>query len=56
MRAENPPYHQTYIVAWTILSIVLGVGFLGAFFLCNHLLAAGHVVWDLLRYLASPII
>ena len=56
MSDENPPYSQVYIIAWTILSIVLGVVFLGMFFLCNHLLAAGHIVWDLLRYLASPII
>ncbi|MCE0499609.1 MAG: hypothetical protein LV481_16845 [Methylacidiphilales bacterium] len=56
MSAENPPYNPIYITAWTILSIVLGVGFLGAFLLCNHLLAAGHIVWDIIRYLASPFI
>jgi hypothetical protein len=57
MSAENPPpYSQTYITAWTALSIVLGLGFLAAFILCNHLIEAGRVVWTLLRYLASPII
>ena len=56
MSAEKPNYNQTYITAWTILSIVLGTVFFGMFILCNHLLAAGHIVWDLLRYLASPII
>jgi hypothetical protein len=56
MSAENRPYSQTYITAWTILSLVLGAGFLGMFLLCNHLLAAGHIVWDLIRYLASPFI
>ena len=56
MSAEKRPYSQVYINSWTILSIVLGLGFLSAFLLCNHLLDAGKVVWDLLRYLASPII
>ena len=56
MSAENPPYNQVYIIAWTILSLVLGAIFFGMFILCNHLLAAGHIVWDLIRYLAGPII
>jgi hypothetical protein len=56
MSADPPPYNQIYITAWTILSIVLGIIFFGAFVLCKDLLAAGHIVWNLLRYLASPLI
>ena len=56
MSAENPPYNPIYITAWTMLSILLGIVFLGMFLLCNHLLAAGHIAWDLIRYLASPLI
>ena len=56
MSADNPPYNPIYITAWTILSIVLGVVLFGLFILGNHLLAAGHIVWDVIRYLASPFI
>jgi hypothetical protein len=56
MSDESLPYSQTYIAAWTILSLVLGVVFLGMFILGPYFLAAGHIVWDLIRYLASPLI
>ncbi|HUB68061.1 MAG TPA: hypothetical protein VL981_11310 [Candidatus Methylacidiphilales bacterium] len=56
MSNQDPPYSQTYITAWTILSLVLGVVLLSMFILGSHYLVAGHMVWDLIRYLASPII
>ena len=56
MSDEQLPYSPIYIKAWTILSVTLAVGFLGMFFLGNHLLSAGHAAWDLIRWLARPII
>jgi hypothetical protein len=56
MSDEQLPYSPLYIKAWTILSVTLAVFFLGMFFLGNHLLNAGHSVWDLIRWLARPII
>ncbi len=56
MSSENLPYSPLYIKAWTLFSVTLGVGLLGMFFLGNHLLHVGHIVWAFLRYLASPII
>ena len=53
---EAPVYNQTYINAWTILSIVVaGVLFL-AFCLNQPITNFFHWVWDLIRYLARPII
>jgi hypothetical protein len=56
MSAEPPPYNELYIKAWTILSIVLGLVLFATFVFGTHLLQAGHIAWDLLRWLASPII
>ena len=56
MSNENPPYNQLYITAWTALSISLGLVFFGMFVLGDPLLAAGKSVWDLIRWLASPLI
>ncbi len=54
--AGQSAYNQVYINAWTILSIVLGFVLLGMFIFSDTLLYAGHVVWSLLRWLASPVI
>jgi hypothetical protein len=56
MSDEQLPYCPIYIKAWAILSVTLGLVFLGMFFLGDHLLNAGHSAWDLVRWLARPII
>jgi hypothetical protein len=56
MSAEPPPYNPLYIQAWTLLALVVSVIFFGIFVFGQTLLHAGHWIWDLLRYLASPII
>jgi hypothetical protein len=56
MSDEQLPYSPIYIKAWTILSVTLGLVLLGMFFLGDHLLSAGHSAWDLIRWLARPII
>jgi len=56
MSAEPPPYNPLVIKAWAILSILVCLIFLGMFILGPHLLEAGRSAWDLLRWLASPII
>jgi hypothetical protein len=56
MSDEQPPYSPVYIKAWALLSITVALIFLGMFFLGNHLLNAGHSAWDLVRWLARPII
>jgi hypothetical protein len=53
---EAPVYNQTYINAWTILSVVAaGVLFL-AFCFNQPITHFFNWVWDLIRYLARPII
>jgi hypothetical protein len=56
MSAEPPPYNPLYIKAWILLSLVLSVIFFGMFVFGQMLLHAGHAAWDLIRWLASPII
>ncbi len=56
MSAEHPPYNPSYIKIWTVLSIVLAVIIFGMLTLGDHFLAGGKGVWDLLRWLSSPII
>lgn len=56
MSAESSPYSPCYIKAWTLLSIILGIVIFGMLVLGDHFLYAGQVVWDLIRWLASPII
>jgi len=53
---HQPPYNPLIIKAWTIGSLIISLGLLGMLVLGRHLLPAGHVVWDLLRWLASPLI
>jgi hypothetical protein len=56
MSAEPPSYNQLYIRAWTLLSVIVAVIFFGMFIFGQQLLHTGHWIWDLLRYLARPII
>jgi hypothetical protein len=56
MSAEPKPYNQLYIKAWTLLSLVVSAIFFGMFLFGSTLLHAGHWIWDLIRWLASPII
>ncbi len=49
-------YNQTYIVAWTALSILISAVIFTAFIFNGPLLDAGHWIWDLIRYFAKPII
>ena len=56
MSDETKPYNQLYIQAWTILSSIVAVILFAAFVFGPRLLHTGHWIWDLLRYLASPII
>ncbi len=56
MSAEHPPYSQCYINTWTILSIVVALVLFSMFVFGQHFLAAGHIVWDLIRWIFSPII
>jgi hypothetical protein len=50
------PYNQLVINAWTALCAVVALAIFGMFAFGPHLLKAGHWVWDLIRYLFSPII
>ncbi len=50
------PYSQTYIVAWTVLSIIISLLVFTCFIFGDSFLAAGHWIWDLIRYFAKPII
>lgn len=56
MSNEQTNYSPGYIQFWTILSIVLGLLLLVMFVCGDALLSFGHVVWILLRWLATPII
>jgi len=56
MSAKPKPYSQLYVNAWTILTVVFSATLFLAYTFGTHLLTFFHWVWDLLRYLASPII
>jgi hypothetical protein len=56
MSDESKPYNQLYIQAWTLLSLVVSTVLFLTFVFGQTLLNTGHWIWDLLRYLASPII
>jgi len=53
---DEPIYNQLYINAWTTLSIVVAGGILLMFVFNHPLTHFFHWVWDLIRYLARPII
>jgi hypothetical protein len=56
MSDEPLPYNQLYIRAWTILSLIVSAILFAMFLFGPTLLHTGHWIWDLIRYLASPII
>ena len=56
MSADAKPYNELAIKAWTILSVVVTALLTAMYVFGTQLLHAGHWIWDLLRYLASPII
>jgi hypothetical protein len=56
MSDEPLPYNPRYIQFWTGLSILLGLVLFGMFAFGDSLLHAGHIVWALLRWIASPLI
>jgi hypothetical protein len=56
MSSEPKPYSQLYINAWTALSIVVSAIIFGMFVFGPTLIETGRWIWDLIRYLASPII
>jgi hypothetical protein len=49
-------YSQLAINAWTIISASVTVLLAAIYTLGTPLMQAGHWIWDLLRWLASPII
>jgi hypothetical protein len=51
-----PKFVPFFGQAWTILSIVLGLVFLGMFIFGPTLMYVGKVTWSLLRWLFSSII
>ena len=53
---DAPPYNQLYITAWTILSALVAFGIFAALCLNGPLTHLFHWIWDLIRYLARPII
>lgn len=56
MSAASPAYNKLYIKAWTLLSVTVGLILLAMFVFGQDLLAIGRIVWDVIRYFASPII
>ena len=50
------PYSPRYIQLWTALSLLVGLLLLAMFFLGDHLLHLGHIIWALLRWLCRGII
>jgi len=56
MSDDHPPYSQSYIITWTALSVLVTLILFGMLVFGDRLLGAGHIVWNLLRWLSSPII
>ena len=52
----KPPYSQLYINAWTILAASVAGGIFLALCLNHPITNFFHWIWDLIRYLARPII
>ncbi len=53
---NTPVYNPLAIKAWSILSGLVTLLIFGMFCFGPSLLKAGQAVWDLLRWLALPII
>jgi hypothetical protein len=56
MSAEPRPYNPLAIKAWALLSVIFSVAMFGLFIFNGPLTYAGRVVWELLRWIARPII
>lgn len=56
MSHDAPAYNQTLINAWTALSVLICAGVFICFVFGDSFLATGHWIWDLVRWLNSPII
>jgi hypothetical protein len=56
MSDESNPYNQLFINAWTILSVLVAAAVFVCFVFGGSFLHTGHWIWDLIRYLFSPII
>ena len=56
MSAEPPAYSPVTIKAWTLLSLLVAAILLCMFVCGDQLLQAGKPAWDLLRWIASPLI
>jgi hypothetical protein len=56
MSAEPKPYNPLIVKAWTFISLIVALIIFGMLTFGQPLLQAGHIVWILLRWLASPII
>ena len=56
MSTPAPAYSPSYVKAWTILAILLGLFFFALFVFGDDLMHAGGVTWNFLRWLARPII
>jgi len=56
MSAKSKPYNQLYINAWTILTVVFSLILFLTYTFGTPILKNCHWLWDLIRYLASPII
>ncbi len=56
MSAESPSYNPLVVKAWSLLAAIVSTLILGMFIFGPHLLRAGRAAWDLIRWLATPII
>ena len=56
MSAESKSYNPLAIKAWSALSAIVALIIFAMLVLGPHLLHKGNQIWDLLRWLASPII
>jgi hypothetical protein len=56
MSEGKTAYNENYIKAWACLSIIVGLVLFSMFVCGDTFLQAGHIVWDLIRWLARPII
>jgi hypothetical protein len=53
---DEPTYNETMGLAWSALSALVSLGIFGMLVFGPALLRLGGWIWDLLRWLASPII
>jgi hypothetical protein len=53
---DEPIYNETMGLAWSALSGLVSLAIFGMLVFGPNLLHLGGWIWDLVRYLASPII